>query len=100
MVQEASGLRWITQNPSEANTAAAATKSSYIDQIFHTQDEAETWVFGPLEEDSSNDPDDESPPALIPCEYSDYSEDERIVPIYRTSKSGRGFTRRQEKERA
>ena len=98
MAQGGSGLRWITQNPSEANTAAA-TGSSSIAQLFHAQDEAEAWISGPLEEDSDDDPDDELPPALIPREHSD-SEDESIVPISRTTKSGRGLARRQEKKRA
>ena len=100
MVQEASSIRWVTQNPSEVNTAAAK-KSSRIDQIFHTQDKAEAWVFRPLEEDSGDDPGDKAPPALIPREYTDDSEDhESIAPILRTSKSGRDLACRQEKKRA
>jgi hypothetical protein len=50
------GEKWLTLNPAEANLAARTT-GCRIDQIFHSQEEAEAWLNG-----NADSTDDEGPP--------------------------------------
>jgi hypothetical protein len=96
MVHRRSSTKWVTRDPTEANSSASK-KLSRIDHLFHTKDEAETWLFaGPLK-DFEKGSEDEGPPALIPREEID-SDDESIPDL--STKRGKQVARRRDRKRA
>jgi hypothetical protein len=98
MLHRRSKTKWVTSNPEEANNAASK-RGSRIEQLFHTQDEAEAWLFGPSARE--NDSDDEIPDLVPPRKATAEAYDsDSSTPSVKINKSGRNRARRKEKKRA